>query len=106
MTNFTLFSSHVTEWTGLWARGRVDVEGNLTLARINYASLYYITSSLPLHEDRLWPFVGLSPGGLAHGSDGKVGPTCIILTLLSVDFDLVLMNMLLIVKRWLNTCIL
>ncbi|XP_071079962.1 protein-glucosylgalactosylhydroxylysine glucosidase-like [Haliotis cracherodii] len=71
MSNGTLYSSHVAAWGDLWEKGRVDVEGNLTLARINYACLYYLTSSLPLKEDAAWPFVGLSPGGLAHGARGK-----------------------------------
>ncbi|XP_046585029.1 protein-glucosylgalactosylhydroxylysine glucosidase-like [Haliotis rubra] len=71
MANGTLYSSHVAAWRDVWEKGRVDVEGNLTLARINYACLYYLTSSLPLKEDPNWSFVGLSPGGLAHGSRGE-----------------------------------
>ncbi|KAL5008082.1 hypothetical protein ScPMuIL_013663 [Solemya velum] len=63
----TLSSSHVAGWTRLWKEGRIDVEGNLPLARANYASLYYILSSLPLQPDVTWPYVGLSPGDLAHG---------------------------------------
>ncbi|CAG5116720.1 unnamed protein product [Candidula unifasciata] len=64
----TLLSSHVNEWNKLWSSGRIDVEGDANIAKLNYASLYYILSSLPSNGSRKdWPFIGLSPCGLAHG---------------------------------------
>ncbi|KAH9490328.1 hypothetical protein Btru_034976 [Bulinus truncatus] len=65
----TLLSGHVEEWNKIWQRGRIDVTGNVSIARLNYACLYYLLTSLPFTSNRDdWPFVGLSPGGLAHGS--------------------------------------
>ncbi|CAL1536284.1 unnamed protein product [Lymnaea stagnalis] len=64
-----LLERHVSKWTNVWQRGRIDVTGDMAIARLNYACLYYILSSLPFNGGREeWPFVGLSPGGLAHGS--------------------------------------
>lgn len=68
----TLFSSHVSTWNDLWNKGRIDLEGNTTLALITYASFYYLLSSLPLQQDANWQFCGLAPGGLAHGGSNKV----------------------------------
>ena len=67
-----LFSSHVDAWTRLWKRGRIDLTGNLTLSKITYASMYYLLSSIPVQEDKTWPFVGMAPGGLAHGGGDEV----------------------------------
>ncbi|RUS83055.1 hypothetical protein EGW08_009194 [Elysia chlorotica] len=68
-----LLSLHVKGWTQYWNSGRIDIEGNTTQARLTYASLYYIMSSLPLVNDTgpSSPFIGLSPGGLAHGAKNK-----------------------------------
>ena len=63
-----LYPSHAKAWLNTWERGRVDVEGDLTLARAIYGSYYAILSSLPLVEDQMWPFIGLSPGGLPWGA--------------------------------------
>lgn len=64
----TLLSSHVEEWEKIWQKGRVDIEGDLKIARITYGALYYLYSSLPFNgSDPNWPFIGMSPGGLAHG---------------------------------------
>ena len=68
----TLFSSHVSEWEALWQRGRIDLTGNITMALTTNAALYYLLSALPLEADSLWPFVGMAPGGLAHGGASKV----------------------------------
>ncbi|XP_052787604.1 protein-glucosylgalactosylhydroxylysine glucosidase-like [Mya arenaria] len=69
----TLRSSHVTKWHEVWDTGRIDVIGNVTLASSVYSALYYITSAMPLQEDTVWPFVGLSPADLAHnGYNGHV----------------------------------
>lgn len=68
-----LLTDHVAEWNKMWSRASIDVEGDLHVSRINYASLYYILSSLPwVPNNKTWPFIGLSPGGLAHGAEGKV----------------------------------
>ena len=70
----SLLSSHVQEWRSVWSRGRIDVKGDISIARLAYSSLYYILSSLPFQADPVseWPFFGLSPGGLAHGEKDKV----------------------------------
>ena len=64
-----LYADHVKSWSELWQRGRIDVEGNRTIARAVYGSLYYILSSIPLQEKPNDMFVGLSPGGLPFGGD-------------------------------------
>ena len=67
-------SSHVAEWTKVWNKGRIDVKGNVDLARLNHACMYYLFSSLPFQQpDASRPFFGLSPNGLAHGEGGEVG---------------------------------
>lgn len=66
-----LFASHIREWGKLWSKGRVDIKGNLTLAKAAYGSFYYLLSSLPLKMDQ--HFKGLSPSGLALGDKDKVG---------------------------------
>lgn len=68
-----LLNLHVNEWNSIWQKGRIDVKGDVTIARHNYGTLYYLLSSLPSNGNRKdWPFIGLSPGGLAHGIEGKV----------------------------------
>ena len=71
----SLSSGHVTAWLGLWATVRVDVTGNVTVARAVYGSLYYILSSMVTTsiESDASEFVGLSPTGLPYGSLEKVG---------------------------------
>ncbi|BFZ07038.1 hypothetical protein BsWGS_10077 [Bradybaena similaris] len=70
--NNSLLTSHVQQWNSMWQRASIDVEGDLHISRINYASLYYILSSLPWAPSRSdWPFIGLSPGGLAHGAEHR-----------------------------------
>jgi len=68
-SNDELFASHVRAWTSLWSRGRVDVDGDLSMARAAYSSWYYMLSSVPVNYDR--QFVGISPCGLAH-ADSEV----------------------------------
>ncbi|KAL8559375.1 hypothetical protein ACOMHN_045095 [Nucella lapillus] len=64
----TLFTSHVNAWEGLWRQGRIEMTGNDSLALATNAAMYYLLSALPLQaEDADWPFVGMAPGGLAHG---------------------------------------
>ncbi|KAJ8316694.1 hypothetical protein KUTeg_005753, partial [Tegillarca granosa] len=73
--NGSLETSHTNAWIKSWEEGRIDLTGNIPLARVTYASYYYILSSvLPPDPDILvkpWPFVGLSPGDLAHGALGR-----------------------------------
>lgn len=64
--NGNLESSHVNGWADVWRNGRIDFNGNDTLATLAYSSLYYIISSLPVGPTP--DFVGLSPGDLAHGA--------------------------------------
>jgi len=65
-SNDELFTSHVRAWTSLWSRGRVDVVGDLSVARAAYASWYYILSSIPLNYQP--QFTGVSPCGLSHSA--------------------------------------
>lgn len=72
--NGNLESSHVNGWADVWRNGRIDLNGNDTLATLAYSSLYYIMSSLPLGPTP--DFVGLSPGDLAHGEGHQVLSCC------------------------------
>ncbi|XP_050405226.2 protein-glucosylgalactosylhydroxylysine glucosidase [Patella vulgata] len=67
--NDTFRHEHINAWNDLWNKGRIDVlANNNKIGQIIYASLYYLLSSLPVHPDEAnWPFMGLAPGGLAHG---------------------------------------
>jgi len=47
----------------------IEVDSDLQLARAVSASQYYILSSVPDVDDVHWPFVGLSPSGLAWGDE-------------------------------------
>ena len=68
-----LQAQHTAGWREIWERGRVDVGGNPSLATAAYSALYYILSSMPVDQhDPSWPFIGLSPGGLAHGPREEV----------------------------------
>jgi len=60
---------HVDAWSSLWHRGMIEVDSDLQLARAVSASQYYILSSVPDVDDLHWPFVGLSPSGLAWGAE-------------------------------------
>ncbi|XP_078001372.1 protein-glucosylgalactosylhydroxylysine glucosidase-like [Glandiceps talaboti] len=69
-----LYNSHVAAWHYKWNHGRIDLEGNLDLAKAIYGSMYYILSSLPpllTDESFKFPFYGISPGGLAQGAQGQ-----------------------------------
>lgn len=68
--NGNLESSHVNGWADVRRNGRIDFNGNDTLATLAYSSLYYIISSLPVGPTP--DFVGLSPGDLAHGAGHQV----------------------------------
>lgn len=81
LVNGTLFTSHVEAWESLWNEGRIDLAGNDSIALTTYAGLYYLLSSLPLENSQSWPFIGLSPEGLAHG--GKSEVRCVYVCLLS-----------------------
>lgn len=61
---------HTEGWLSVWHSGNIEVEGNVTIGRALAASQYYILSSLPTTTvDNIWPFVGLSPCGLAWGDE-------------------------------------
>ncbi|XP_033736118.1 protein-glucosylgalactosylhydroxylysine glucosidase-like [Pecten maximus] len=64
--NGTLESSHVNHWESMWRNGRIDVDGDKELSRLNYASLYYLLSEIPQYET-YGPFFGISAGGLGYG---------------------------------------
>ena len=54
----------------MWDDGRIEVQGNLPLAKLMYGAFYYILSSLPVAKgfnSDPGQFYGLSPGGLAYG---------------------------------------
>ena len=72
-----LYETHVQAWSELWKRGRIDIEGDVATAKAVYSSFFYITSSLPLKQDKNFPFYGLSPSGLAFGYD-SVGVQTVI----------------------------
>ena len=63
---------HLEAWKEVWDSGRIDIFGNSHLASSAYSSLYYILSAMPVKEEVTWPFIGLSPGDLAHGAEGRV----------------------------------
>jgi hypothetical protein len=88
----TLFSSHVALWDQLWASGRIEMLGNVSMALSTNAALYYLTSALPLQSDKKWPFFGMAPGGLAHGGKGKVG-----INVIDLIFVIVLLFFIIIV---------
>ncbi|CAG7819586.1 unnamed protein product [Allacma fusca] len=65
-----ILKSHEAAWEAVWDDGRIEVEGNLGLAKLLYGCLYYILASLPIVGETNTPtrqFYGLSPGGLAYG---------------------------------------
>ena len=65
-------------WAQVWNRGRVDVVGNVQIARAVYGSWYYILSSMPVtphtggYSTPEEEFVGLSPTGLPYGDEDDV----------------------------------
>ncbi|OWF37122.1 protein-glucosylgalactosylhydroxylysine glucosidase-like [Mizuhopecten yessoensis] len=65
--NGTLRSSHEQKWEEIWRKGRIDMDGDVNISRINYAALYYLLSEVP-RDESYGPFLGISPGGLAHGA--------------------------------------
>ena len=64
----TLTKAHVDGWQEVWDAGRIDLEGNSSLASSVYSAFYYILSAMPTVEEHSWPFIGLSPEDLAHGN--------------------------------------
>lgn len=68
-TSMKLYDWHVKGWLDLWSHGRIEIEGNLPIARAAAASLYNILTSLPEREDPLQSFIGLSPCGLSWGDE-------------------------------------
>ncbi|CAH0726149.1 unnamed protein product, partial [Brenthis ino] len=64
-----LFEKHVDQWLKLYQQAKINIEGNLQLAKIVNGIWYYFLSSLPAEESNLPSdrFYGLSPTGLARG---------------------------------------
>ncbi|XP_052777171.1 protein-glucosylgalactosylhydroxylysine glucosidase-like [Mya arenaria] len=62
-----LKASHIKAWNDLWDEGRVDINGDESLALDIAAAQYNILCSLPSHDDPITPFYGLGPGGLSRG---------------------------------------
>lgn len=65
-----VLSSHTEAWAQVWQDGRIEIGGNVKLAKLMYGCLYYLLSSLPIVQGTNSPvgqFYGLSPGGLAYG---------------------------------------
>ena len=68
-----LHRGHVRSWLSLWADGRIDVTGNLTVARAVFGAYYYIYSSLlSTSSDYDFTNIGFSPTGLPYGALRKV----------------------------------
>ncbi|GAM22451.1 hypothetical protein SAMD00019534_056260 [Acytostelium subglobosum LB1] len=63
----SLLNTHINAWSGIW-ESRIEIGGNIDLARTVNASLYYTLSSV--RQD--WPW-SISPGGLSsNGYNGHV----------------------------------
>jgi len=69
---------HTDAWTSLWQRGKIEVDGSPQLAHALSASQYYILSSIPDADDPHWPFIGLSPSGLAWGDEEVMNKVCLL----------------------------
>ena len=67
-----LYAEHAAGWEALWANGAIDIEGDDKLAKSIVGSIYYIMQSVPLEEDPITPYVGLSPSGLPYGQNFSV----------------------------------
>ncbi|XP_074653505.1 protein-glucosylgalactosylhydroxylysine glucosidase-like [Tubulanus polymorphus] len=69
--NDVLMKQHVLAWFDLWNTGRITLDGNLQLSQGIFSSYYNLLSALPVKDDEQWPYVGLSPTGLAYGDTAK-----------------------------------
>lgn len=58
--------------TGAWAKGDVELDGDIHLQKVIRGCLYYLYTSLPSHSSHSAnnQFYGLSPGGLPNGANG------------------------------------
>lgn len=58
--------------TGAWAKGDIELDGDLHLQKVIRGCLYYLYTSLPSHSSHSAnnQFYGLSPGGLPNGANG------------------------------------
>ncbi|ELT98821.1 hypothetical protein CAPTEDRAFT_226938 [Capitella teleta] len=64
INNSMLLKQHCSAWNDVWKSGRVSIQGDLDLARTSNAAFFYLMSSLPMTEDPLWPYIGVSPTGI------------------------------------------
>ncbi|CAH1773057.1 unnamed protein product [Owenia fusiformis] len=72
-----LYKDHLDAWRILWQYARIEIEGNVRLAKVTKAALYYMMSSLPPlvretggPQDTYQPanpFMGLARSGLGAG---------------------------------------
>lgn len=67
-TRGVLHTTHAHAWAQLWASCGLDVAGPLPLRQALRGSLYYLLSELPQPGTQGFISHGLSPGGLANGS--------------------------------------
>lgn len=67
-TQGVLYPTHADTWAQLWAGCGLDVAGPLALRQALRGSLYYLLSELPQPGTQGSISHGLSPGGLANGS--------------------------------------
>uniref|UniRef100_A0A8C2MVQ8 Protein glucosylgalactosylhydroxylysine glucosidase n=1 Tax=Cricetulus griseus TaxID=10029 RepID=A0A8C2MVQ8_CRIGR len=67
-TRGDLYTVHADTWVQLWAGCGLDVTGPLALRQALRGSLYYLLSELPQPGTKGFINHGLSPGGLANGS--------------------------------------
>ncbi|NWS72479.1 PGGHG glucosidase, partial [Crotophaga sulcirostris] len=66
-----LHSSHAHAWAMLWRGCCIDVDGPLPLRQALYGCLYYLLSAIPPQGSPGFLFHGISPGGLANGTQGE-----------------------------------
>ena len=45
-----LLQEHINEWKATWEQGKVEVTGNLLLAKLTRFSQYYLMSSMPAYN--------------------------------------------------------
>ncbi|XP_069713269.1 protein-glucosylgalactosylhydroxylysine glucosidase [Phaenicophaeus curvirostris] len=67
----SLHASHAGAWAARWHGCCVDLEGPLALRQALYGCLYYLLSAIPPQRSPGFLFHGISPGGLANGTQGE-----------------------------------
>ena len=74
--HYRLFAEHKNAWANTWAKGRVELEGDLQLSKITTFSQYYLYSNLPAIDPYLPPphshyYYGMARCSLAKGERGR-----------------------------------